>query len=71
MTIYHIIHGVPDKMGRLDKYRILCSYSTQDSAMQHLDEFGKFKDVEQIVAGVYQHKPSGEYIEMMISFVLE
>lgn len=71
MIIYHIVHGLPDKMGRLDSYKILCSYSTEDAAMQHLNEFGKCKDVERIAAGVYHHKPSGEYIEMHMVFVLE
>ena len=71
MTVYHIIHGMPDKMGMLDSYKILCSYSTEDAARQHLAEFGKCEGVEQISTGVYHHKPSGEYIEMMMSFVLE
>lgn len=71
MTVYHIIHGMPDDKGRLERYAILCSYSTEDAAMQHINEFGKCKDVERIAAGVYHHKPSGEYIEMLMSFVLE
>lgn len=71
MTVYHIVCGMPNKIGLLDTYKILCSCSKEDSAMQYLDEFGKCKDVEQLAAGVYRHMPSGELIEMMVSCVLE
>ena len=29
MTVYHIIHGMPDDKGRLKYYAILCSYTMQ------------------------------------------
>lgn len=71
MTVYHIVHGMPDDKGVLSRYAILYSYTNRDKALYHLNEFGKCSDVEQISNGVYLHKPSGEYIEMHMVFVLE
>lgn len=71
MTVYHIIHGRYNDRGRLERYAILCSYIDKDKALHHLHEFGKCSGVEHISDGVYHHKPSDEYIELMMAFVLE
>lgn len=71
MTVYHIIQGVPDKFGRIEKYAIIFSYADSDRAHDYLEHLAAHSDIVKNDDGDYIHIPSGEHFRVMMSFVLE
>lgn len=71
MTAYHIIQGVPDKFGRIEKYAIVFSYADRDRAYDYLEQLTMLDDIVKNDDNDFVHTPSGEHFRVMMSFVLE
>lgn len=71
MTVYHVIQGVPDEFGRIERYAIIFSYADSDRAYEYLEHLAACSDIVKNDENDYIHTPSGEHFRVMMSFVLE